>query len=122
MPSERLRGARLGGKSVTDNRQGATVTIMNDADCNGSMLGRVGASDVMRNSRDGRPLPAVRYVNRLIFRLGQRTRHAPILGNNYVTARHPSLIPAIKRLSLCRTVPGRRTDTRNPPSSSAIDR
>ena len=89
MPSERLRGARLGGKSVTDNRQGATVTIMNDADCNGSTLGRVDASDVMRNSRDGRPLPAVRYVNRLIVDLVNGVRDAPILGNNYVTARLP---------------------------------
>jgi hypothetical protein len=57
---------------------------MNDADCNGSMLGRVGASDVMRNSRDGRPLPAVRYVNRLIVDLVNGVRDAPILGNNYV--------------------------------------
>ena len=49
-------------------------------------------------------------------------RHRPILGNNYVTARHPSSMPAIERLFLQSTVPGRRSVTFRPPSGSDIVR
>ena len=94
--------------------------VANDTYCDGSMLVRVMASDATLTNLDGRPLPAVRYVNRLTFDLGQHTRHRPILGNNYVTARHPSSMPAIERLPLRRTVPGRRTVTFRPPSGSDI--
>ena len=91
------------------------------------MLVRVRASDATLTNLDGRPLPAVRYVNCLTFDLGQHTRHRPILGNNYVTARHPSSMPAIERLPRRFMVPGRRTVTfktaerlRNRPTRSLI--
>ena len=53
------------------NRQppGSDGNVANDTDCDGSMVVRVGASDSTLTSLDGRPLAAVRYVNRLLLDL-----------------------------------------------------
>ena len=53
------------------NRQspGSDGNVANEAEFDGSMVVGVGASDAMLTSLDRRPLPAVRYVNRVIFDL-----------------------------------------------------
>ena len=69
VPSERARGARLGGKSVTDNRQGATVTTRMTHIATDTCSHESERVMRMLTSLDGRPLPAITYVNRLTFDL-----------------------------------------------------